>query len=644
MLFSKWSLKGKMLALGIFLSVVPILLIGTLVYITSRSAIFELIEEKLHAQVTSYREQISQEMTNADKEIKVAEEQAELIVSQQAAIYNELVNNWNGNQDDMLNRIAQLKVGKNGYVWILNYKGEYVLSKDRKSDGKDISKVKDAKGRLFIQEIINQAKTLSPGKINTYIYPWMNKGETIARNKIAAYFNFPEAEWVIAASAYFDNLVDINIKNRIQKEFKNKILSEKVGETGYMYVMDSEGTLIAHPSLEGENISKYDFIQKMCKEKEGYIQYNWKGRDKVVAYSHFRDADWIIASGSYLSDFTKPLIKIRNIIIIFTAIFLSLGVFLSFYFALSISKPINQYMNDFSNGFHIVTNASSQLSTSSRQISEGATEQASNIEEISSNLEEISTITRNNTNSAENVNNKMTTSKKFSKEVSQSMMELVIAIKEIKASSIKTAEIIKVIDEIAFQTNLLALNAAVEAARAGEAGKGFAVVADEVRSLAQRSAEASKNTNTLIEESKRNSTNGEQMVENVKEKIDHMTESIAEAAQIIHEIASSSIEQTEGIEQINEAVSQINTVIQNNAANAEETAAVSLSLQQKTNTLNGVIDDLDNTINGISSKDVKVIKSHQNHSEEPYKHHGIEAPHVNQMITHQRRINDIKQS
>ncbi len=644
MLFSKWSLKGKMLALGIFLSIVPILLIGTSVYLTSRTAIFELIEEKLHSQVESYKEQISQELSNANEEIKTAEEQADLIVMQQAAIYNELVQNWSGDTEDLLNRIARLKVGKNGYVWILNYKGEYVLSKDRKSDGKDISKVKDANGRLFIQEIIQHARSLPMGEIYTYNYPWKNKGEAKAREKIAAYFNFPNEKWVIAASAYFDNLVDINIKEETIENIKAKILSEKVGKTGYMYVMDSKGTLMVHPSLEGENIIQYDFIKKMCKDKSGYIQYNWKGRDKVVAYSYYPKSDWIIASGSYLSDFTLPLLKIRNIIILFTVIFLSLGITLSFYFALSVSKPINNYMNDFSGGFKLVNNASSQLSVASRQISEGATEQASNIEEISSNLEEISNITKNNTNSAINVNDKMKTSKDYSKEVSNSMINLVDAIKDIKSSSVKTAEIIKVIDDIAFQTNLLALNAAVEAARAGEAGKGFAVVADEVRNLAQRSAEASKNTNALIEESKKRASNGEDMVERVKSRIDHMTESIAEAAQIIHDIASSSKEQTEGIIQINEAVSQINTVIQNNAANAEETAAVSLSLQQKTGTLNNVIYDLNNTINGLNNNVNKEITFNNNHNEEPYKHHGIPAPHHDNMITHQRRKSDTSKS
>lgn len=159
-----------------------------------------------------------------------------------------------------------------------------------------------------------------------------------------------------------------------------------------------------------------------------------------------------------------------------------------------------------------------------------------------------------------------------------SMAEMKRAMHGIKESSANIAKIVKTIDEIAFQTNILALNAAVEAARAGEAGAGFAVVAEEVRSLAQRSAQSAKETATKIEDSVTRSEAGVQISVKVAESFDEIVAKARQVDELVAEIASASNEQTQGIGQVTTAVSQMDKVTQTNAAGAEEAASASEEL------------------------------------------------------------------
>ena len=170
-----------------------------------------------------------------------------------------------------------------------------------------------------------------------------------------------------------------------------------------------------------------------------------------------------------------------------------------------------------------VANAASQISASSHSLAQGASEQAASLEETSASTEEIASITRQNADHASEVAGLMQQSEQGGLEVNQTLDRMVAKMKEIDASSNKIARIIKVIDEIAFQTNILALNAAVEAARAGEAGLGFAVVADEVRNLAQRCAQAARDTAALIEESIETSRDGNARLDKMAGAVRSMT-------------------------------------------------------------------------------------------------------------------------
>ncbi len=225
-----------------------------------------------------------------------------------------------------------------------------------------------------------------------------------------------------------------------------------------------------------------------------------------------------------------------------------------------------------------VASAAYQISHGSQALAQGSSEQASSLEEVSSSLQEMSSMAKQSAANAKEARGLAEGANAGTAAGVASMQRLTDAMGRIKESSDATARIVKTIDEIAFQTNLLALNAAVEAARAGDAGRGFAVVAEEVRNLAMRSAEAAKNTATLIEGAVANAEGGVHITNEVVGNLETISGSVAKVAEVMGEIFAASEQQTEGISQVNIAVDQMNGVTQQVAANSEESASAAEEL------------------------------------------------------------------
>jgi methyl-accepting chemotaxis protein len=239
-----------------------------------------------------------------------------------------------------------------------------------------------------------------------------------------------------------------------------------------------------------------------------------------------------------------------------------------------------------------VSNASRQVSSTSQSLAQGASEQAASLEETSASTEEIASITRKNADHTQQVAGLMQQSGQGATEVNHTLDRMMEKMQEIDASSNKIARIIKVIDEIAFQTNILALNAAVEAARAGEAGLGFAVVADEVRNLAQRCAQAAKDTAGLIEESIATSHDGNERLNKMAGAVRRMTENSSQVKTLVDEVNVGSQEQAHGMEQIARAIAQMEQVTQRTAASAEEGASAGTELNGYATTLQGLVREM----------------------------------------------------
>ncbi len=277
------------------------------------------------------------------------------------------------------------------------------------------------------------------------------------------------------------------------------------------------------------------------------------------------------------------------------------GGLLAFFIVREINRVPTRAVTELSEGAGQVASAAGQVASSSQSLAQGASEQAASLEETSASSEEMSSMTRKNAENSQQAAHYMNAVNQRVIEANRTLAEMVTSMHEIGASSGKISKIIRVIDEIAFQTNILALNAAVEAARAGEAGMGFAVVADEVRNLAQRSAQAAKDTAALIEESILKSGDGSTRLSEVAASIQAITEAAAKVKTLIDEVEASSKEQAQGIEQISKAVSQMDEVTQRTAASAEESASASEELNAQSQALMTVVGQLQAMVGAGSS-------------------------------------------
>lgn len=294
-----------------------------------------------------------------------------------------------------------------------------------------------------------------------------------------------------------------------------------------------------------------------------------------------------------------------QMIIGFIVVSLLIGTVYAFISIKKIGKKINMVIDGVNSGAEQVFDTTLQVTSASQSLAEGTAQQASSIEETSSTMEEMASMTRGNAEHANQAKDMMVEAQEIVRKVEKHMDDMGLAIENITRSSQETEKVIKTIDEIAFQTNLLALNAAVEAARAGEAGAGFAVVADEVRNLAIRAAESAKNTATLIGDTIAAVKSGNELTAATKEAFQENISITDRVHQLVQEISAASTEQSQGIDQVNSAINEVDTIVQQNAPRAEQLAGAAAETNLQAKEMKSFVNDLVVLVEGHSRESIQ---------------------------------------
>ena len=345
------------------------------------------------------------------------------------------------------------------------------------------------------------------------------------------------------------------------------------------------------------------------------LTYPWQNQDdaaprmKMVKIAYYEPWDWVIGAGAYQDELEAAVIKSEQKfhsalyqIIIAGIILLLAGIAVSIFLVRGITRPINRIIEILNEGADHVATASGQVSATSQQLAGGTSEQSASLEESSNSLEQMAAMIRKNAENTDQADTLMNRTCSVVTRAMDSNREMIQSIEDISDSGREIEKIIKTIDEIAFQTNLLALNAAVEAARAGEAGKGFAVVADEVRSLAQRAAQAAHDTTDLIKKTTERIDTGGKLVRSTSSYFSEVETNAQKVESLLSEIADASRDQADNIAQINTAITQIDAVIQQTASSAEESAAASEELNAQSQSVRDSVSELVAVIHGAGAQ------------------------------------------
>jgi methyl-accepting chemotaxis protein len=423
-------------------------------------------------------------------------------------------------------------------------------------------------------------------------------------------------------------------------ELRHAIAKIKIGDSGYAFVVNTSGHTKGHYVISKDNLRNgenvYDIksadgkqmIKDICdiatslkpEEVREYL-YTWQNpgeaspREKFAYVQYFAPFDWAIGLSGYTDerDATKNMLSANAQRSNLVAKALSGGFILTsiavwWWLSNSLAKRIGRAVNEMRSGTEQTASASSQLSSTSQSLAQGASEQAASVEEASSTLLELDAATKNNAKVAQSAAELAAQTHELASAGDSSMKQMLEAMGLITTSAQECARIVKAIDEIAFQTNLLSLNAAVEAARAGDAGRGFAVVAEEVRGLASRSAQAAKQTTERIATSVAAAQHGGQLAKDFAAKLKQMLSSIDQTNQLMGELRDHSQQQAMSVSQVTQAVSQLDKVTQQNAANAEESAAASEELSSQAQQLSGLAAELNQMLKGQHAKTQPAIR------------------------------------
>lgn len=376
-----------------------------------------------------------------------------------------------------------------------------------------------------------------------------------------------------------------------------------IGQTGYLFMFDAAGTMLAHPDTKlilNDNVRNSPGAPMMDQDS-GWLRYKRQGIAKVARFERAHLKPWKVAAIVPEKEYLAETHRIK----VFLAVIglLSLGASFSAVWMVAgkASRRIEHVAAELTESTAQFTSATHQIASSSQSLAQGASQQAASAEETSASAQQVAAATHQNQDRTDTLRNVMQKAGSSFQVMNGCVDELVRWMTDFRDSGQKVSKIIKVIDDIAFQTNILALNAAVEAARAGEAGMGFAVVADEVRTLARRSADAAKDTATLIQDSLERTAQGQGTVTKCAGAMAENFQLAGQVTNLIEELAACGIEQVRGIDLISKSISQIESITQSTASSAEESASASQQIAAQAHTLRSAASELQTIVRGGGS-------------------------------------------
>lgn len=468
------------------------------------------------------------------------------------------------NLDELRKQLNKIKIKETGYPAVMDMKGTFVMHPH--IQGKNLFNTRSYDGKLFIQEVIKN-------KNGTIYYDWKNPNEKSARSKIGIYRHIRTMDWIVWISLYNEEAYNLLTGIRNVSLFISLfslcivipliiLISIRISKP-IVDVASKLGIIAQSGDTLKLDIHSNDEIGSLAKSYNSVIDILQQTKEILgkVAQGDLTVGIQLKTEEGSLGDYLKKMIS-------------SLRTLIS-----QVNSSILELLQ-----------AAQQITSNSQSLSQGASEQASSVEEMSSISSEINSQAKMN---AENARLSSELSRKAIGALNEGtaiMSKLVDAMEKINVSAGDIKKIVKVIDDIAFQINLLALNANVEAARAGKFGKGFAVVADEVRNLAVKSSHAVQDTTIMVEEAIANVKNGNDFVTKMSSFLNMVLEGAKKAINLTDEVANASSEQARALEEIDSGLTQINDITQTTSANAEESASTSEHLAQQANLLKTMIE------------------------------------------------------
>lgn len=437
------------------------------------------------------------------------------------------------------------------------------------------------------------------------------------------------------------------VKEKELSELKRSIGSMKIRNSGYYFILDMKGNLIVHPTMVGKNIKELSFVQQILEKKDATILYDWKGEEKVASCRVFEPFQWILCATISKDELTSTFLDgQRNATLFsffFSMVILSVALFL---ISRSITRPLQQMIHrlkdiaegegdltkrlpeerydeigDLSKWYNVflerirtmmievqqtvqgLVSASGKLSDTASVITSIATHieelaerESSAMIQTSRTIQEMSSELKDTSGNMYSIKNNAEQTEKDAELGSDAMSKVTKSIGKIAESSNRIEGIINVITEIANQTNLLSLNAAIEAAKAGESGKGFSVVAEEVRNLAERSGDSVVQIRELINLSTDSVQVGEQQIHESEEIFAQIIQQVQQITDQISDATTSIDHEDKGIQEIAEAIGEIATVSESNLASANDLTGGAREITETTNELEGIANQLNSQV------------------------------------------------